>query len=518
MKRACFVLALLVSASFSAATLLQVWNKTVALSGEEVLFRDVKVDTGGNVYGYGTVGVGDEADVVVVKINPTGTTLWTNRITMPGNQTARNLVIDGAGNAYIDLTTQPGVTPDVQLRKLRGTDGGSLGTLTYNDPGLYELTFGHLVVDETGQIYWSYLNLHTLGGGSKNDIYLLVKVNASNLAVSTKTPIVMPYRHSLLQSRTRPGGGVVIMAAKPVEDVSTSDSRWHNSTLYIFDPVAGLRQISVGNASTFALDDDRFFALGGYEFGLPDPSDVISTWGRLSGQLESAEKLELAPYNPFFTDSIVTKNKNIVGVGAIDRRTTRNEECLLTVQDSQTGHMVNVSSEIIGTVANEQFDSIRSDSYFCLSAVETNGSFVNSKIHEIDEIQGFSVDSRTYPYFIRGHAMNAAGHIAIAGNSGGITLLKPRDFKDIYMGSTTIVGGTSATLNVRMYETHTAARNVTLSDNSPNVSMPATRVINVGTTIGNVVVTTTPVSSPQVVTITAAFGSHRRIFKVTVTP
>lgn len=517
MKRLCLALAFAVCASFSSATLLQSWNKSVTVSGEVPIFQDVKVDSTGNVYAYGTVEIGGNNDVVVIKYSPAGATLWTNRIALAGDQSARNLLIDGSGNLYIDFSTRPTISQsDVQLRKLRSTDGGTIGTLNYADPEVIEVNFGRLTVDQTGQVYWSYLE--TQIGSPFSDVYQIVRVNSSNMALSTKTPLVVPAGFGLMQTKPRPGGGLVMLIAKSLDGTQPLDGRRHSSSLYEFVPTTGLRQITLGSASTFVLNaEGSFFGLGAHDGGLGF-STVLSTWGTLGGQIDSGYRQTMDADNPYFRDAVYTKNKRIIGVGAIDGGSGRAEDCLMTQQIVEMGHIFQISSVVIGTNLNEVFDSIQLDGFFGLSAVENNGNSDNGRIHELDEISCVSVDSRPLNYFVRAHAVNASGLIATAGNEGGVTLMRPRDMKDIYMGSTTIRGGLSATLNVRMYESHTVNRTVNLTDNSANVSMPATRVINAGTTIGNVVVTTTAVASPQVVTITAAYGSQRRIFTLTVTP
>lgn len=108
--------------------------------------------------------------------------------------------------------------------------------------------------------------------------------------------------------------------------------------------------------------------------------------------------------------------------------------------------------------------------------------------------------------------------IAVGNNTGSVILLKPRDLKDIYMGSPSITGGNSGTLNIRMYEAYGSPRTVTLTDDGAHLSLPASKTVAGAASTASVVVTTTPVVASEVVTITAAYGLQQRMFKVTVNP
>ncbi len=231
-----------VSASvLSHAYFLQQWTKTLPTN---TTVAEVTVDSAGNTLVVGTDTTGDNA-IYVTKVSPTGTNLWTQKMAIAGSTTAtgRSIVVDSSGSVFIEYIANKNLT----VRKLRGTDGVTLGTFVV--PDIIDAWEGRsdLVIDGANNVYLAarYFVLASQLGG-----LLVVNINSGSPANSTIRRVSAPYLSEIVQCRPRPQGGVNILAGIEV-DSKIPDGTFLSS-LYSFGPAGSPTVTPVGYATTFA--------------------------------------------------------------------------------------------------------------------------------------------------------------------------------------------------------------------------------------------------------------------------
>jgi hypothetical protein len=507
MKRLLLSLSLVAVASVASATLIQSWNKSITLGGSPTIFEEDVLDSSGNVYAVGTVLAADN-DVFLTKINSAGSTQWTNRLSMAGDQNAHEILNDGAGNIWYSYT-YTATHESVGLKKIRASDGATLGTYTITSPSFTAVSFGDLIMDDTGQIYW--ITERWYAGALR---YLeITKVNSATLAASTSYLVTIPIGQDVIQCLPKPGGGVFFtLGSNDLPLGGFLDGRFFDADVYTYTAPAAIKSAPIGKASRIAINPVNSYIYG--MGGVNENGNLGRSRMPINGTVEAVDVDTTTNPLSYIRDALITKNQTFLGVGATDTGSPNQQDSLFVGIDYNSGLFLNFQTVIPGTFSNDIAETIRSDSFAEITATENSGA----RILELDEYTGLLVDSKPISYFIGGHAVNAVGQIAVCGNSGGITYFRPRDLKDIYMASSTMHGGDTATLNIRMYEVYGGGRTITLSDNSSHLSLPASKIIPGAASTGTVTVTTTAVTVPEVVTITAAFGNQQRRFKVTLNP
>lgn len=504
--RSLAVLCCLLAAAIGPAYLNQAWNKTLP---SNTFLTDLAVDSAGNTI---VVSGGASGLIYVRKVSPTGIDLWTVVIQDPtGGSTPRSLALDAAGSIFVEAINYG--TDILTLRKLRATDGAVLGSVNMPGPIWIQPSNSDVVVDSANNVYWVATQIDE----DANQLALVVaNINSGSLPASTFRTHRMPAQTNLLKVGPRPGGGVMVLAGIPVEP-GLGDFLC-TSTLYSFGPSGLPSQTNAGFAGAFAQ--------------VPNSSDIVFAGGRLSTagylnrhriQLDGASGLSrtqaLGSPIAFFRDLHVTKSGIGVAVGGMEATNNSKDSVIVTFRSgdlSNGGKLQFLTPDVI-----QFMTSVRGDAYDTVTCLEMY-DLKSFRIMEVDALTGLLLQTRTYTQTFTStdtcHSVNSAGFIAI-GMGNRIVGLKPRDLKDIYMGNTTYQGGTNATAIIRMYDTHTASRTVTLSDGgSPYVTIAASKVIDVGQTQVSATVLTNPVPSTQNITLTAKYGSQTRTFAFTLTP
>lgn len=127
---------------------------------------DVQVDAAGNVYvtGYTYTGLATTADYATIKYSASGQQLWVAAYSGPGdsNDLPSEVMVDGAGNVYVDGTTIVKYSPDGQ--QLGTAMGGDL-TLDASDNVYVSRTNSITKYTASGQVLWT-----TLGPGGSVDL------------------------------------------------------------------------------------------------------------------------------------------------------------------------------------------------------------------------------------------------------------------------------------------------------------------------------------------------------------
>lgn len=481
------------------------WGKTLPANTR---VHDIAVDSAGNTVIMGLDGSGDSS-IYVSKVTPAGVTSWTKLIGA-GAYGARSVALDNGGSIYVEYQHGNGIT----IHKMRSSDGASLGSLVL--PDLVDIGFGRsgLVVDGANNVFFVaryYINFTQLGG------LVVANLNASNIANSTYRRYSIANQMQILQCRPRPQGGVNVLAGLPVE-TPIHDGTWISS-LYSFGPAGAPTMIPIGYGTTFAT--------------VPGTNNVLvagsqpSTFGYIlmqeitpAAEFVGARNDNVGEDTASFNDMFITKS----GIAMIGGRLNEPGDvdydsivCSVDVNDE----LRKVNNHVFTAAGDQEIHRIDGDIYGTVIGAE----FVNSstfKFIEIDPTYAGSIATRTYTSAVIASrpclAVNDAGFIA-GGMGNRVTALKPRDLKDIYMGSTTYKGGTTATAIVRMYDVHTVNRTVTLSDGgSSYVTIATSKIIATGATQVSATVLTNAVPSTQNITLTAKYGNQTRTFAFTLTP
>lgn len=507
--RLCTCLAALSFAVSARAYFLQEWTKTLPTN---TTVAEVTVDSAGNTLLVGTDSTGDNA-LYVTKISPAGTNLWTQTISIAGstNTEGRSVVVDSAGSVFIEYIAGN----NLNVRKLRGTDGVTLGTFVV--PDIIDAWAGRsdLVIDGANNVYLAarYFVQGTQLGG-----ILVANINSASPANSTIRRHTTPYQTEIVKCRPRPQGGVVVLAGINV-DTKITDGTFL-STLYSFAAAGSPTVTPVGYATDFAsipgTTDTLIAGSFAQSIGYIHLQELSAT-----GEIFNSRNGIVGSRTAAFNDLFISKFGIVVTGGRVLETGDTDSDSVVSAFDLNNDLQL-VNNYPIATVGNDQeIYAVKGDAYGTIACAEffTSTMF---KLIEIDPTSSSPISTRSYTSSVIASrptmAMNAAGFTSI-GMGNRVVGLKPRDLKDIYMGNTSYVGGTTATAIIRMYAPITSQRTVTLSDGgSPYVTIATSKVILAGQTQVSATVLTSSVPSTQNITLTAKYGNQTRTFALTLTP
>jgi uncharacterized delta-60 repeat protein len=166
--------ALAVLAALAAAQVTERWVMRYDGGASDMPFdaaRAMRVDTAGNVYvtGY-SVGPDSSQDIVTLKYDTDGVTLWSHRLNGPAADWDQpwDLATDAAGRTYV-AGFVTGTREDYCTVRY-GADGETLWTAYYNGPGNSLDQAYRLALDDQGAVYvtgcsyglYSYGDIHTV--------------------------------------------------------------------------------------------------------------------------------------------------------------------------------------------------------------------------------------------------------------------------------------------------------------------------------------------------------------------
>ncbi len=138
-------------------------------------FTDMEVDGNGNTYVCGTSdGIGTSSDIVVMKIDPYGQVLWTERYNGDGNgiDEATALVLSSGGDVFVTGRSQNGTFDFIILKY---SSSGSFGWDTYFDISNSDDIGRDVAVDGLGNVYVT---------GISDNNGVMLKLSSINGAIS----------------------------------------------------------------------------------------------------------------------------------------------------------------------------------------------------------------------------------------------------------------------------------------------------------------------------------------------
>jgi hypothetical protein len=149
-----FTLTLLVcislNAQYSMFTTQWVTEHT-ALNSTNVYEVDVKTDAAGNIYHLGRFNNGTNWDMVTVKMNVSGTVLWSQTYNSTDQDSAVSIGIDNSGNVYSILTSV--VSSTKRMRVVKYNSAGTQQWVWTQSSGVLGQTTMHGVTDASGNTY-----------------------------------------------------------------------------------------------------------------------------------------------------------------------------------------------------------------------------------------------------------------------------------------------------------------------------------------------------------------------------
>ncbi len=159
----------------------QVWTRTYNGTGNSYDFGNVlNIDYAGNIYiCVESQGVSSYLDFLVVKYNSAGDQQWVNRYNGPGNDEdiPITLVFDNQGNVFAAGWTYSTANGYDMLTIKYNSAGDTLWTRRYNGPAGQEDKVWHMAIDNPGNVYVAGTSV---GSGTGND-YIIIKYSTDGI-------------------------------------------------------------------------------------------------------------------------------------------------------------------------------------------------------------------------------------------------------------------------------------------------------------------------------------------------
>jgi len=173
----------------SSGTLL--WSKRFAGSGygEDHGYAIVS-DAAGNVYvtGRAWMGAGNNNDIVTIKYNSAGDSVWVKKYNGSGSNhdEATSIAVDASGNVYVTGTSYGTVSSHGLFQDyitIKYNSGGiQMWAAAYNGPGTDNDYSNSIAVDGSGNVYITGVSGGgSTGSGSTYDDYATIKYNSSGI-------------------------------------------------------------------------------------------------------------------------------------------------------------------------------------------------------------------------------------------------------------------------------------------------------------------------------------------------
>ena len=196
MKKIIYIALLLINLKFVSTEIFsqpvtQQWaSRYQRTANSPALKNYLALDKLGNSYVCGTVfNTVTRNDIVVIKYNSNGDTVWTRRYNNNNNEDfPAGLAVDSAGNSYISSTSGPGGNLNVMLTIKYNPDGVLLWTRSYGFTG-QDVGVNDIKMNKAGN------NIYITGTNSSSASAVTIKYNSNGDSLWVKIKGLADYHY-----------------------------------------------------------------------------------------------------------------------------------------------------------------------------------------------------------------------------------------------------------------------------------------------------------------------------------